>query len=130
MGSSAPSLSLGVGNGGIWENHLCAGDVHGAGVVGARERLSSGGRKARENGSEVSQGSWRGPACGFKELASNSGSFLSWPFRTLLRTRSSYLVQLSTLFWNYLTGKIADSSKAEAYISLAINTVLAHRLLV
>ena len=39
-GSPAPSVSVGVENGGVWENHLCTGDLHGAGVVGARDKLS------------------------------------------------------------------------------------------
>lgn len=62
--SSAPSVFVGVGNGGIWENHFCTGDVHGAGVVGVRERLSvAGGRMGGR-----SLGCWRGPARGFGDL--------------------------------------------------------------
>lgn len=38
-GASASRVSVGVGNGGIWEDHLCTGDVRGAGAVGVRERL-------------------------------------------------------------------------------------------
>lgn len=40
QGSPAPSVSLLVLGMAVRENHLCTGDLHGAGVVGAREKLS------------------------------------------------------------------------------------------
>lgn len=43
-------MSAGVGNGGVWENHLCTGDLHGTGVVGAREKLSVAGVRPGEKG--------------------------------------------------------------------------------
>lgn len=59
-------MSFGVGNGGIWENHLCTGDLHSAGVVGVRERLWRVGGQGEWEG-----GLWgiRGDQRGFGGLA-------------------------------------------------------------
>lgn len=45
-GPSAPRVSVGVGNGGIWENYLCTGDMHCAEAIVAPQ--------AREEGRKLS----------------------------------------------------------------------------
>lgn len=60
-------MSVGVGNGGIWENHLCTGDVQGAGVIGARERLTVAGERPGRTGGR-SQGVGGDPRAAFENL--------------------------------------------------------------
>lgn len=82
-GSSAPRVSVGVRNGGVWENHLCTGDLHGAGVVGAREKLSVVGVRPGEKGREVSLGSWKEPMPAFRDIPATPVSFSGKPSQIL-----------------------------------------------
>ena len=122
-------MSVGVGNGGVRENHLCTGDLHGAGVVGAREKLSVVGVRPGEKSEGSLSGELEGTGAGFQGHTGNSGSFLREAFSdpNLGSFRLFYAPSVPIWYdcsWYRNCHVIANSTRQRLKGILAVNRVL------